>query len=329
MAEPVRHVDQTGSDSTVSVVIPTIGRPSLRRAVQSALGQTRPPHEVLVVFDGQARDHAARWRDRWPDAPVRIVVADGGGPTATRTAGVRAATGTLIGFLDDDDEWLPTKLAEQVTRHDALCAEIAYPVVIAQCVDVDEEGRVLFVPKPVTGVHPLGDRLFRRTSVRQRTALGGSSAILAPRELLLAEPLNPAINLHEDWEWLLRADRRADVRVTVVERPLLRYLLNRPGTSAGSPGKGWWESVAFGRSADLSPRALGDFLITVSAPIAAARGSRRDAWSIAALAVREGRPGLPAVSMFLLLMTTPARFRWAAAALLQRLRHRGDPGSQP
>ncbi|WP_203937713.1 glycosyltransferase family 2 protein [Spirilliplanes yamanashiensis] len=304
-----------------------MGRPTLRRAVDSALAQTHPPHEVLVVFDGAAGADPGPWGDAWPGAPVRVLVAtDGGGPTATRTFGVRAAAGPLVGFLDDDDEWLPEKLAEQVARWSAERRAVAYPVVITQCVDVDADGRVVFVPAPAAGAPTLGDRLFRRTSVRQRTALGGSSAILAPRELLLAEPFDATIDLHEDWEWLLRADRRPDAAVSVVERPLLRYQLNRPGTSAGSPGTGWWDSVAFGRSAGLSPRALGDFLMTVSAPIAAARGARADAWRIAALAVRTGRPGWPAVSMFVLLMTTPARLRWAAAAWLQKLRGRGPAG---
>jgi hypothetical protein len=320
---------------TVSVVIPTVGRASLDRAVRSALAQTRPPDEILVVFDG-GPDHDAGaaasgtpgrdapWRDAWPGAPVRCTVVRGGGPTATRMAGVAQATGTLVAFLDDDDEWLPAKLAAQVERWTAQRATVAYPVVIALCVDVDADGHVLFVPDSTgTATDPstvLSDRLFRRTSVRQRTSLGGSSSILSPRELLLLEPLDLHRDLHEDWEWLLRADRRADTSVTVVERPLLHYQLNRPGTSAGSPGKGWWDSVAFARSQGLSRRAFGDFLLTVSAPIAAANGNRADAWRIAALGVRQGRPGLPAVSMFTLLMTTPATLRWRLGALLQKLR---------
>ncbi|MEV7232379.1 glycosyltransferase family 2 protein [Polymorphospora sp. NPDC051019] len=314
-----------GADApTVSVVIPTVGRPSLRRAVDSALAQTRPPHEILVAFDGTApAADPTPWRDAWPDRPVRCLVAGDGGPTATRTTGVEAATGTLVAFLDDDDEWLPEKLEVQVGRWRAERAEVPYPVVISLCVDVDADGKVLFVPaagaatrRPAGG---LADRLFRRTSLRQRTALGGSSSILAPRDLLRAEPLDAGLDLHEDWEWLLRADRRADARVSVVERPLLRYRLNRPGTSAGSPGKGWWDSVAFARSAGLSRRAYGDFLLTVSAPIAAAHGARRDALRIAGTALRQGRPGLPAISMFTLLMTTPAGLRWRLGALAQKL----------
>ncbi|MFB6395194.1 glycosyltransferase family 2 protein [Polymorphospora lycopeni] len=317
--------DGDADGPTVSVVIPTVGRASLRRAVDSALAQTRPPHEILVVFDGTApAADPTPWRDAWPDRPVRCLVADDGGPTATRTTGVDAATSTLVAFLDDDDEWLPEKLEVQVRRWRAERAEVAYPVVISLCVDVDADGKVLFVP-PAGGAPAgrtgagLADRLFRRTSLRQRTALGGSSSILAPRDLLRAEPLDAGLDLHEDWEWLLRADRRADTRVSVVERPLLRYRLNRPGTSAGSPGRGWWDSVAFAGSAGLSRRAYGDFLLTVSAPIAAAHGARRDALRIAGTALRRGRPGLPAISMFTLLMTTPAGLRWRLGALAQKL----------
>ncbi len=107
---------------TVSVVIPTRNRPQMVvAAVQSALAQTHPPHEVLVVIDGpetpgpngqQSTTEALR-AIRDPRLRVLALPQSVGGGEA-RNTGVRAATGRWIAFLDDDDLWLPQKLACQL-----------------------------------------------------------------------------------------------------------------------------------------------------------------------------------------------------------------------
>lgn len=108
----------TGSDeSTVSVVISTYNRgASCERAVRSALEQTEPPLEVLVCDDGSTDDTEARMRN-WEarDARVRYLrlPVNSGTPASTRNVGIEHARGELIAFLDDDDEWLPEKLAAQ------------------------------------------------------------------------------------------------------------------------------------------------------------------------------------------------------------------------
>ena len=102
---------------SVSVVLPTRGRPMLlREAVRSVQGQTLPPSEIVVVDDGgegEAERALAPFR-RAAGIPVGVVEGPGRGPGAARNAGIAAATGELIAFLDDDDLWLPQKLEWQV-----------------------------------------------------------------------------------------------------------------------------------------------------------------------------------------------------------------------
>jgi glycosyltransferase involved in cell wall biosynthesis len=97
----------------VSVVIPTWNRAELlSRALDSVLAQTRSPEEIIVVDDGSTDDTASRVRTGYPE--VRLIEQPNAGVSAARNAGIRAASGTWIAFLDSDDRWLPEKLALQL-----------------------------------------------------------------------------------------------------------------------------------------------------------------------------------------------------------------------
>lgn len=102
----------------VSVIIPTYNSgPLVVEAVESALAQTAPPHEVIVVDDGSTDDTADRLT-RFGDR-IRYVRQTNARVAAARNNGVRTATGDAVAFLDADDVWHPEKLARQVAALDA------------------------------------------------------------------------------------------------------------------------------------------------------------------------------------------------------------------
>ncbi len=97
----------------VSVIVPAYNaQATLAAALRSALQQSRPPLEVLVVDDGSADDTAAVAETF--GSKVRLIRQQNGGPGSARNTGIRAARGTWIGLLDADDTWLPTKLEHQL-----------------------------------------------------------------------------------------------------------------------------------------------------------------------------------------------------------------------
>ncbi|MGH2404607.1 MAG: glycosyltransferase family 2 protein [bacterium] len=102
----------------VSVVIPTRNRSALlRRAVTSVLSQTFGDFEVIVVDDASTDDGARRVPEM--DPRIRYIRHDAAkGWCAGRNTGIRLARGEFVGFLDDDDEWLPEKLERQVRMFD-------------------------------------------------------------------------------------------------------------------------------------------------------------------------------------------------------------------
>jgi glycosyltransferase involved in cell wall biosynthesis len=102
----------------VSAIISTFQRPqAAERALVSVLEQEAPPLEVLVCDDGSMDDTPERFR-AWARRESRVrylrVEPNRGTPGPTRNLGVREARGELVAFLDDDDEWLPAKLARQL-----------------------------------------------------------------------------------------------------------------------------------------------------------------------------------------------------------------------
>jgi glycosyltransferase involved in cell wall biosynthesis len=111
----------------LSVIVPTIGRPSVRRTLASIrMQQLQPGDEVLLVADGRYHD-VARW---WAESrlPGRLIeLADGPhndwGATA-RTIGQQQATGDCLLWMDDDDVYTPDAWA---TIRTALAAAPGRP----------------------------------------------------------------------------------------------------------------------------------------------------------------------------------------------------------
>lgn len=109
---------------SVSVVIPTYncGR-WVVEAVESALGQTVPPAQVIVVDDGSTDDTAERLAPLVARG-VEYVHQANTGVSAARNEGVRRAMGEYVAFLDADDVWHPRKLEFQLQAM-RECADLA------------------------------------------------------------------------------------------------------------------------------------------------------------------------------------------------------------
>jgi glycosyltransferase involved in cell wall biosynthesis len=189
---------------SVTAVVPTRDRPELlRSAIAAILDQEYPGDiEVVVVYDQSAPDRNLERADR--HRRVRIISNDRTpGLAGARNAGILAATGDLIAFCDDDDEWLPGKLTAQV---EALTAAGPDAEFAATGIRVSYDGafvdRVLSTARvPLTAL--LRSRL---TELHPSTFLIRRSALVLGIGLI--EEKIPG-SYAEDYEFLLRAARRA------------------------------------------------------------------------------------------------------------------------
>jgi glycosyltransferase involved in cell wall biosynthesis len=101
----------------ISVVIPTHNRPGLlAEAIASVRAQTFTDYEIIVVSNGESADMRRANRQVAAGHNATYLELERGNVSAARNAGVESAKGEWIAFLDDDDNWLPTKLERQVAE---------------------------------------------------------------------------------------------------------------------------------------------------------------------------------------------------------------------
>ena len=102
----------------VSVVVPTYNRRARLARVFGGLDrQTVPPSTFeLVIVDDGSKDDTQSWlaANTTRSYAVKTLRQDNGGPARARNAGVAAATGELILFIDDDVEPTPEHCAEHL-----------------------------------------------------------------------------------------------------------------------------------------------------------------------------------------------------------------------
>ena len=102
----------------ISCIIPVFnGERYLGEALDSILAQTYRPIEIIVVDDGSTDgtgELVARYGDR-----IRYFRQNNEGAPTARNAGLSAARGAFVAFLDSDDLWHPDKLERQMARFEA------------------------------------------------------------------------------------------------------------------------------------------------------------------------------------------------------------------
>ena len=137
-------------EGLVSCIVPTYRRSEmLVRAINSILGQTYKRIEVLVVDDNEPNDEYSvlvrkTINEKISDNRVKIIHQERHiNGAAARNAGIRAAKGEFIAFLDDDDEWKPTKLQKQM---ELLSNYPDYDGVT--CLIEEYQGDTLFMKRP-------------------------------------------------------------------------------------------------------------------------------------------------------------------------------------
>lgn len=273
-----------GARSTVvvSIIVPTLGRPdSLARALASVLGQEiGSPAELIVVDNdpaGSARAVCEGLAAGSP-LPLRYVSAPAPGVSNARNAGVGAARGDFIAFLDDDQSapphWLDALLAAQT----AYSADVVFGPVRAS------------LPPAVTGHRAFLERFFGRAGPEEsgpiQTYYGCGNCLI--RRSALPDPVAPfspkrnrvggeddllfsamqAAGARFAWAsdaWVLEHVPPARARLTYVLARAFAYGQGPSSTCAAAGPRRWpmipvWMAIGVGQAAIYGAIALGQGL---------------------------------------------------------------------
>jgi len=229
----------------LSVVVPIHdGAPFVAACWDTLCRQSRPPDEVVFVDDGSNDGSAERVREL-PGAAIRrlLLCQACSGPAAARNAGVLAAAGDMVAFLDVDDTWPEQKLERALEVFSAR-PEVA---VVRGLVQVRwERGAEASAPAALAAPH-------------RRVNLG--ACVFRSRVFEQCGMLDPSLRFGEDVEYFSRL-QRAGVGIHELDEVALYYRRHAGNMTRDSKAtqQGLFEalarSLASGRGA-RSPGASG------------------------------------------------------------------------
>jgi glycosyltransferase involved in cell wall biosynthesis len=190
----------------VSVVILAHGHARLLpAAIRSVLDQGDPDLELIVVEHEQSGP--AEGLPEHPSVPLSQLISGGNTPGAARNAGVDAATGSLLAFLDADDLWPPGRLA---TGRSALEADAELDAVFGQVRAFDDRDG-----------DPIGDpaQAMRDAGTPQAARLV-TAALFRLESLRRVGRFDDRTVLGSEIEWVARAED-AGLRFAMLEEVVL------------------------------------------------------------------------------------------------------------
>lgn len=199
----------------VACIIPTHGRPDhLAAALDSVLGQTLAPAEILVVDDlddaaTAAVAEAAALRSLCPLR--RVVNRTSAGASGSRNAGAAASRAPLLAFLDDDDAWLPGYLGRAL---EAL-AQSGAEAVVTGLARFRQDGRIQHIVMPP--LRTIADQRYERNF-----GMTGSNLVIARAAFERIGGFDPALPVFNDWDFLIRMID-AGIACAVQPEPLVEW----------------------------------------------------------------------------------------------------------
>jgi hypothetical protein len=237
----------------VSVVIPTVGRASLARALQSVHEQQGCSARAVVVCDQPERAHAIGTLLAADD--ILIVTTGALGASTCRNLGVsRCAESRAVAFLDDDDWWEADKLERQLSTFDDTRTAWSYTQSVFHAAE-----RTEILPRRARYEgETWASYVVARSTLRHGDGFVQSSSLLLDSRLAQQVTWRP-IAKHQDWDLVARLGAVND-HPTFVQAPLTH--VEKQDAQSISKSRNWRASLEWysEHSQSLSPRSSGDFV---------------------------------------------------------------------
>ncbi len=268
------------SSALVSIIVPCYNaEPWLAATLDSALAQTWPEREIIVVDDG-SRDGSLALARSYAARGVQVLAQANRGASAARNAGLRAARGGFVQFLDADDLLAPEKIARQMRL---LADDGGRRVATGAWARFERDpAEAVFTPEP--NWRDLGGVEFLQLNYEKVTMMH-PAAWLAPRSLLdRAGPWDETLSLNDDGEYFARVALAA-AGVAFCPEARSYYRSNLRGSLSGRQDRPALASLY--RSTELTLRHL-----LAADPSPRSRAAAAFAWKWMAFELYPGAPDL-------------------------------------
>ena len=173
-------------DSTplVSVIVPVYNvEPYLRECLRSILASSVSPLEIIAVDDGSGDSSPAILDEFAQEGRIKVIHQSNGGPSKARNAGLAAATGEYVGFVDADD-WMDDDFLER--GHEVLSATPVDKLRFRIRVLNERTGRVR-VRGTTPGTTKWTEGMFHATFFRRAVFVENGISLSESRDVLVPE----------------------------------------------------------------------------------------------------------------------------------------------
>ena len=216
-------------DELISIIVPVYNAEKyLPACVESLLGQTYGVLEVILVNDG-SKDSSAALCDAYAarDSRVRVIHQENQGVSAARNAGISAACGEYILFLDGDDDWNPKLLntLDQFLSQQPDMIEFGYTY-------IDSKGEQPPELPAVEASGVTGMEFFAAHERKNRLPIASSCTAAFRRSFLEAHEFRfpMGLNYGEDLTFHMHCLKAAG-SVFSIRQSLYRYRMNESGAT--------------------------------------------------------------------------------------------------
>ncbi|MBO5778759.1 MAG: glycosyltransferase family 2 protein [Clostridia bacterium] len=202
----------------VSVVITTYMRPTeiVVRAIDSVLSQTYSNIELIVVDDSPSnydgREQLRKELEKYKGKIKYVQHEANMGACVARNTGLKVSTGHYVAFLDDDDEWLPEKIEQQISKFDdrdialVYCGRIVVNDTTGMTFEDESEEHTGYVYEKLIYTNFIGSTSFPLMRKAALIEVGG---------------FDPMMRSAQDYDVWLRLAKK--YKVNYVNRPLVKY----------------------------------------------------------------------------------------------------------
>lgn len=201
-----------GEQPLVSIVIPTYNCPYIGGAIESALAQTYPRTEIIVLNDGSTK-HMEVIHPYLRQ--IRYIEKENGGTGSALNVGIRAAKGEYVAWLSSDDLYVPDKIERQLAFMLSRNADVSYSAFYM----MNELGQVTR-----TVVHTLTDQASLYSAMKLGNVVNGCTVMIRTTVFDRVGYFDEALRGTQDYDLWCRMMEYYDFYY--MSEPLVKYRMH-------------------------------------------------------------------------------------------------------